>query len=125
MPITLCRPVLLTMTFSILAAGYPAQAAEWERDRDEIGLYKEPVCDYGFRVKSALINIAKQAPTGITATNASWEMEVFNNPESKSWTLVGKSRAAADANSSKLCRLSSGQQSPYEEQPWFKKYFGK
>lgn len=62
--------------------------------------------------------------TGNSAMAGEWEMEVFNNPESKSWTLVGKSRAG-EANSSKLCRISSGQQSPYEEQPWFKKYFGR
>ena len=124
MPIPLCRFAPFAMALSTLAAGNSALAAEWERERDEIGFYKEPVCDYGFRVKSALVNIAKQVPTGLTATNAQWEMEVFNNPESKSWTLVGKSRAG-DANPSKLCRISSGQQSPYEEQPWFKKYFGR
>ena len=123
MPRIFCKSALLAMAFSVLTAG-DSLAAEWERERDDLGLYKEPVCDYGFRVKSALVNIAKQLPTGVTATNAQWEMEVFNNPDSKSWTLVGKSRAA-DANPSKLCRLSSGQQSPYDAQLWFKQYFGK
>lgn len=118
------RYSLFAVAFSVYAVGNLALAGEWERERDAIGLYKEPICDFGFRVKSALINIAKQNPTGVKATSTQWEMEVFNNPDSKSWTLVGKSRAS-NASPNKLCRLSSAQQSPYEEQPWFKEYFGK
>ncbi|GAA4340339.1 hypothetical protein GCM10023165_20260 [Variovorax defluvii] len=114
---------LFAVAFGVCAAGGLALAGEWERERDAMGLYKEPVCDFGFRVKSALTNIAKQHSTGVKATTAQWEMEVFNNPDSKSWTLVGKSKAP-DASPNKLCRLSGGQQSPYDEQPWFKEYFG-
>jgi len=116
----LLKTGLVASIFALGAmAAAPAHAErEWERERDANGLYKEPVCDFGFRVKSALINIAKQTPTGIKASNDKWEMEIYNNPETNSWTLVGKSKAP-DASANKLCRLASAQQSPYAIEKWY------
>jgi len=98
----------------------PANAAgDWDRERDANGLYKEPACDFAFRVKSALTNFSKQAPTGIKASNDKWEMEIYSNAETQSWTLVGKSKAP-DASPNKLCRLAGGPgTNPYASEKWY------
>ena len=110
----------------VLAGVAPLAAAqEWQRERDAIGLYKEPVCEVGYRVKSLLTNIAKQPSTGIKASNEQWEMEIFANPEPQSWTLVGKSLAPEHAHSAKLCRLASALGTSYAGEKWYLLYFKK
>ena len=96
-----------------------ATAQEWQRERDAIGLYKEPVCDVGYRIKSLLTTIAKQPSTGIKASNEQWEMEIFANAETQSWTLVGKSLAPEHAHSAKLCRLASALGTTYAGEKWY------
>lgn len=124
MPI-LSKSGLAAAAFTVVAFALPAQAGEWERERDTNGLYKEPVCEIGYRVKSLLVNIARQQPTGIKASNDKWDMEIYNNPETNSWTLVGKSKAPEAAHSSKLCRLASGLQTPYVQEKWYALDFAK
>ena len=102
-----------------------ATAQEWQRERDAIGLYKEPVCDVGYRIKSLLTTIAKQPSTGIKASNEQWEMEIFANAETQSWTLVGKSLAPEHAHSAKLCRLASALGTTYAGEKWYLLYFKK
>lgn len=106
-----------------LPASAVAESLETQRERDQIGLYRQPVCDVGYRVKSLLTTIAKQAPTGIKARSDRWEMEIFQNPETLSWTLVGKSLALEDAHSSKLCRIAGAIGSTYSNEKWYQLYF--
>ncbi len=77
----------------------------------------------GYRVKSLLTNIAGQMPTGFKASSGRWEMEIFQNPETLSWTLVGKSLAPEDAHSSKLCRIAGAIGTTYSAEKWFQLYF--
>ncbi len=121
----LSKSGLAAAAFTVVAFALPAQAGEWERERDSTGLYKEPVCEMGHRVKNLLVNIARQTPTGLTASNDKWDMEIYNNPETNSWTLVGKSKAPEAAHSSKLCRLASGLQTPYAKEKWYAQDFAK
>lgn len=115
----LLKTGLVASIFALGAMALPAQANEWERERDANGLYKEPVCDFAFRVKSALTNFSKQASTGLKASNDKWEMEIYSNTETKSWTLVGKSKAP-DASTNKLCRLAGGPgTNPYSSEKWY------
>jgi hypothetical protein len=106
-----------------LPAFAEAEPLETQRERDPIGLYRQPVCDIGYRVKSLLTNIARQMPTGLKASSSRWEMEIFQNPETLSWTLVGKSLAPEDAHSSKLCRIAGAMGTTYSNEKWFHLYF--
>lgn len=117
------RTALLALVPALGATALSTQANEWERERDANGLYREPVCDFAFRVKSALANFSKQVPTGLTAANEKWEMEIYSNAETQSWTLVGKSKTS-NASENKLCRLAGGPGTrPYSGEGWFAAYF--
>jgi hypothetical protein len=62
-------------------------------------------------------------PTGVKASSDRWEMEIFQNPETLSWTLVGKSLAPEDAHSSKLCRIAGAIGTMYSGEKWCQLYF--
>jgi hypothetical protein len=50
-------------------------------------------------------------------------MEIFQNTETLSWTLVGKSLAPEDAHSSKLCRIAGAIGTMYSGEKWCQLYF--
>lgn len=121
----LSKSGLAAAAFAIVAFALPVQAGEWERERDPAsGLFKEPDCRMGYSIKGDL-KMLKQDPTGHKASNSKWDMEIYSNAQTNGWTLVGKSKAPEAASSSKLCRLASGRQTPYEKEKWYAQDFAK
>ncbi|MNE46541.1 hypothetical protein D3C80_1408840 [compost metagenome] len=94
------------------------------REQSAEGLFKEPICDYDFRIKKGLSTLLGEQPTGITASNSKWDMELYANPTRGNWTLVGKSKEPTTSSIKKLCTLASGlSDNPYTQEVWFRKYF--
>jgi len=94
------------------------------RARDGDGLYKEPICDYEFRIQKSLSIMLGEKPSGVTATSNAWEMEIYSNPQDGSWTLVGKSTIPTTSSIKKLCQLAKGlPDRPYVQEVWYRKYF--
>ncbi len=50
-------------------------------------------------------------------------MEIFQNTETLSWTLVGKGLAPEDAHSSKLCHIAGAIGTTYSSEKWCQLYF--
>ena len=86
------------------------------------GMYKQPLCDYSFRITKPLAIMFEEVPTGIKASSDSWDMEIFANSKTGTWTLVGKSRDPS-ARSTQLCKLASSIERPYTNELWFAKHF--
>ncbi|MCY1376574.1 hypothetical protein D9M69_640750 [compost metagenome] len=92
---------------------------------DSEDLYKMPSCAYDAVVKKSLEIQLGEVPTGIKASNAKWDMELYANPQDGSWTLVGKDKTP-EGNVNKSCRLASGAgNQPYTQQKWYGLYFEK
>jgi hypothetical protein len=117
----LLKSGLIGMAFGICALGNGAYAASDEVD--EKGMFKQPVCGPGPRIQNILAKIAGQQPSGITASNSKWDMEIYLDKAEGDWTLVGKSKAP-DASPRKLCMVAAGlSNDPFEKKPWFKEDF--
>ena len=117
--ISLFKFGLISVTFAFGAlTAIPAQANDREIDA-ATDLYKQPICDFKFRIVKGLSIIAGQEPSGIGASNNDWDMEIYLNKERGDWTLVGKSKAT-DASPNKVCMLAKGlSTAPYATQKWY------
>ncbi len=98
---------------------------EKDKERAPDGLYAEPVCDYEFRIKKQRETMLGEVPTGITASSSKWEMEIYANSKTGTWTLVGKSKDPSARLKTTWCRLSSGIDTPHQQEKWFQSYFRK
>jgi hypothetical protein len=58
----------------------------------------------------------------MTASTPEWDLEIYLNPESKSWMLVGKAKNSNDSR--QLCDLAVGTED-YTKQKWYQEYFNK
>ena len=112
------KVIAALLASAILSGGAWAQ----ERERGPEGFYKEPTCDYDFRIKSSLRIMLEELPTGLQASNAQWDMEIYANKNHTSWTLVAKSKDPA-ARPRHLCKLASSIDSRFQEEKWFPIYF--
>ncbi|MGX1018173.1 hypothetical protein AB7M33_000849 [Pseudomonas sp. Y3 TE3536] len=109
--------------FSAVTGAATDNSNSYAAERDPEGFLKEPSCGFHTSVKKSLVVFLAEAPTGITAVNDAWDMEIFSDPADGSWTLVGKSRNPEE-QSSQLCRLARGQaNTPYAQEVWYRKYF--
>ncbi len=102
---------------------YWTGTAIWDPDDgvDASGLRVNPICA---RTTSATKILAKQLPTGVTASTENWEMELYENSENGSWTLIGKSKAERAPTSGRYCSLAKGDQArSYADSKWYRAYF--
>lgn len=93
--------------------------AIWDPDDgvDALGLRLAPIC--AFTTNGTKI-IARQLPTGVTASNDKWEMELYENAESGSWTLIGKSTATRVPPGGRYCMLARGDRArSYVDTKWY------
>lgn len=97
--------------------------AIWDPDDgvDALGIRLTPIC--AFTTNGTKI-IARQLPTGITASNDKWEMEVYENAESGSWTLIGKSTGTEVPPGGRYCMLAQGDRARgYRDSKWYAALF--
>ncbi len=102
---------------------YWTGTAIWDPDDgvDALGIRVSPIC--AFTTNGTRI-MAKQLPTGIVASNDKWEMELYENAESGSWTLIGKSTAARPPPGGKYCLLAQGSEMrSYVGTKWYEAFF--
>jgi len=86
------------------------------------GMYRQPICDYSFRITKPLAIMFEEVATGIKASNEKWDMEIYANAKTGTWTLIGKSRDPT-ARSTQLCKLASSIARPYNNEVWFVTHF--
>ena len=86
------------------------------------GMYRQPICDYSFRITKSLAIMLEEVATGIKASNEKWDMEIYANAKTGTWTLIGKSRDPT-ARSTQLCTLASSIARPYNNEVWFVTHF--
>lgn len=109
---------------SSLLAGSASAGSVLDREQDAEGLFKEPICDYDFRIKKSLSFLLGEQPTGIKSSNSKWEMELYANPTDGNWTLVGKSQEPTTSSINRLCQLARDlPDRPYTQKVWYRKYF--
>lgn len=106
---------------TVVAFTGAAHAAEKEVDAN--GIYKEPICDYAFRITKSLTTMVEELPTGLKASTDKWDMEIYANAKTGTWTLVGKSKDPS-ARSTHLCRLASSIEKTYTKEKWFVDFQG-
>lgn len=111
------QKVLCAFLVFVFAACTGAAHA-YEKEIDASGLYKEPICDYDFRIKKSLAILGEKFPTGLKASTDRWDMEIYATKDNKAWTLIGKSKDPS-ARSTHLCRLASSFDKPYAKEKWF------
>ncbi len=107
----------------LIASVFSGAVNAKEREYGPDGLYKEPTCDYDFRIKKSLTILGEKHPTGIKASTDKWDMEIYAAKDG-AWTLVGKSKDPS-APSNQLCRLASSIDKPYDKEKWYVSYFPK
>jgi len=97
-------------------------SAIWDPDDgvDALGLRLSPICAF---TTNATKIVAQQLPTGITASNDKWEMELYENAESGSWTLIGKSTATRAPPGGRYCSLAQGRARSYVDTKWYGAWF--
>lgn len=97
--------------------------AIWDPDDgvDALGVRVAPIC--AFTTNGTKI-MARQLPTGITASNGQWEMELYENSETGSWTLIGKSTATRAPAGGRYCFLAQGSVArSYLDAKWYQAWF--
>jgi hypothetical protein len=113
----------------------PSQRAEQDqarvaglirRDNLQDGFAEVPRCDYKFRINRKL-DLLKQKRVAPADSNINWRLELFENSQSGTWTLVGYSKDNL-SSSTKACELASGdaqgtQDGSYRATGWYKKNF--
>lgn len=113
------KKALVVIFIAGLAVAAFAGTAHANDEVDANGLYKEPVCRRAVSIKSTLKTIAGQEPTGITASNAKWDMEIYLDKAEGDWSLVAKDKSP-DAPPRELCVIAKGMStSPYSQQKWY------
>lgn len=89
---------------------------------DALGMRTDPICSIG---DSATRNFAKELPTGIKASSEKWRMEIYENADTGSWSLLGADRAKLKlADTLERCTLARGtERRGYLETGWYRAYF--
>lgn len=111
------RPFLATVALLLIASTSNAQTNSLAKD--EFDFDAKPHCSFG--LAKSLLKANGEKPTGLMASKHGWDIEIYQNPETTSWALLGR-RNAQDA-SKKLCYLDNGV-SDYKKAKWYKEYFG-
>ena len=87
---------------------------------DALGLRTDPICAVS---DSATRILARQLPTGIKASSEKWRMEIYENAETGSWSLLGADRARM-ADTRQRCTLARGtERRGYLGTRWYQAYF--
>lgn len=107
------KTTLISSIFAVNALSTPAFA------NDELS--QKPSCDMNFLVTDSLRDHAGVVPTGEKASNKQWDMEIYANPKTGTWVLLGKSKDPK-ADSEELCYLAKGS-SPYRQTAWYQANF--
>lgn len=121
---TFGKAIASTILVASVFSGAAFAQHKGEPEYGEDGMYKQPICDYSFRITKPLATMLKEVPTGLKASNDKWDMEIYANTQTGTWTLVGKSKDPA-ARSTQLCTLASSIDRPYNKEKWFVAYFPK
>lgn len=114
---------LITLFFTGVLAVAAVNAKPVSIENDAEGFLKKPVCGFHKSIIKTLAVFSKETPTGIKASNNKWDMEIYTNTETGTWTLVGKSKDPG-AKKFQLCHIALGVSSqPYTQQKWYDLYF--
>ena len=92
---------------------------------DPDGLDTAPSCSAKITALESLRKVDNDTPTGITASNKDWKMEILADPQDGSWTLVGESLKAG-AQKNILCVLNTdimGFSNEIAQEAFYKTYF--
>lgn len=111
--------ILSLLALSALSGIAPTDTAHADsRAEDEFGLRITPMCSYTW--KSAVDRASGDKPTGQIRSIKLWDLEIYENPQTKSWTLLGQSNT--EGATKKLCYLSNGS-GDYTQEKWYRRYF--
>lgn len=97
-----------------------------KRDNLQDGFVEVPRCDYKFRINRRL-TLLKQTRIAQADSNVNWRLELFENGQSGTWTLVGYSKDNL-SSSIKACELAGSnaqgtQGGSYRGSAWYNKHF--
>ncbi|MEW6678627.1 MAG: tetratricopeptide repeat protein [Pseudomonadota bacterium] len=85
---------------------------------DALGLRVSPFCSANYDIT---LKTLKQLATGIKATNARWDIEIYANTENGGWTVFGKSRDKTYPGYIE-CVLAKGK-GDYRAEAWYRHAF--
>lgn len=91
--------------------------------KNDLGLSTNPNCGLGRDFKNALKSFGKEISFGEKAQTEKWELEIFRNPETKTWVVLGKSLDKSHP-SYYLCVMANGK-GDYTAQKWYQEFFAK
>lgn len=111
------RPFLATVALLLIASTSNAQTNSLAKD--EFDFNAKPFCNFG--MAESVLQATGAKPTGLVAKKNGWDVEIFQNPETSSWVVLGR-RITEDA-SKMLCLLDNGRRD-YKKTKWYKEYFG-
>jgi len=104
----------------ILAGVFATQAIAADLDSD--GFRNDKTCDTMEVVKNSVTKLDKQQPTGLKASNAKWDMEMYQDADGR-WSLVGINKSPKDKYEQARVLMSGPAKRPYASQPFYAKFF--
>lgn len=108
---------------SLIAVSAFGAASAYAGSTDDQGFYKDKSCDELDVIQEGPIKSKGAVATGLKASNAAWDMELYANNKNGEWILVGKERGK---KSDEVCILASGGKTiPYVKEKWYASYFQK
>ena len=105
---------------SIFAVSALTQAAPPTADLAGLTTGK-PICDLDFLVIDSIRDEHGEKPTGEKVSTQNWNMEIYANPQTGTWSLLGRSKDAKAA-SDEICYLATGKTS-YKQASWYQSNF--
>jgi hypothetical protein len=111
----------------LLANGYASDSVATPQDvpvqNNDLGLSANPNCGLGRDFKNALKSFGREISFGEKAQTEKWELELFRNPETKTWAVLGKSLDKSHP-SYYLCLMANGK-GDHTTQKWYQELFAK
>lgn len=109
------KTAIVSTIFALSATINPAHSALTDEIKDN------PLCDLNFLVTETLKD-KSFLPSGIKASSAKWNLEIFTNAKTGTWVLLGQSKDPKVALPDELCQLAFGIK-PYTQTSWYQQNF--
>lgn len=110
------KSALVSSIFALSAFANPASASKEIREN--------PTCTFDFMI-ARIMERSFFSLIDIKASSPEWNMEIYTNPQTSEWSLIGQSKDP-QADPSDRCQLAWGNRdTPYTQTTWYKQYFQK
>lgn len=94
-------------------------------DTDENGFYTDDVLCDKLSLIERIMERGKEVSTGLRSSNKDWDLEIYQNRETGSWSLIGKNKKPKSVFD-QACVLNTGSgKTPYQEELFYAKFFKK